>query len=164
MLNIWPSSPIQSWLRLLCGGTRSSMFSLALSCSFLLVSLLSEVGVFQCIDWLFVSVGVFFFNFGNYQIDTLLGSLPSHESGRTTQHSHTQSSETKQLINGVHSASWVQTEEVLERKSSGSGLEKRQYGRRDLSRWRRGILYPQKLPLTSLTGGGRSASVVRSRT
>jgi hypothetical protein len=33
---------------------------------------------------------------------------------------------------------------VIERKSSGSGLENREYGRREPSRWRRVILYPQK--------------------
>jgi hypothetical protein len=33
-------------------------------------------------------------------------------------------------------------EELLERKSSGSGLEKREYGRRDPSRCPRGTLYP----------------------
>jgi hypothetical protein len=31
-------------------------------------------------------------------------------------------------------------EELLERKSSGSGLESREYGRRDPSRWPRGTL------------------------
>jgi hypothetical protein len=33
---------------------------------------------------------------------------------------------------------------VLERNSSGSGLESRDYGRRDPSRWPCGTLYPQK--------------------
>jgi hypothetical protein len=56
------------------------------------------------------------------------------------------------------------TEELLERKSSGSGLETREYGRRDPSRWPRGTLYPQTLALTSPTGGGRSVGIVRSRT
>jgi hypothetical protein len=55
-------------------------------------------------------------------------------------------------------------EELLERKSSGSGLEKREYGRRDQSRWSRGSLYPQKLALTLPTSGGHSVGVVRSRT
>jgi hypothetical protein len=55
-------------------------------------------------------------------------------------------------------------EELLERKSSGSGLENREYVRRDPSRWPRGILYPQKLTLTSPTSGGRSVGIVRSRT
>jgi hypothetical protein len=55
-------------------------------------------------------------------------------------------------------------EELLERKSSGSGLESREYGRRDPSRLPRGTLYPQKLALTSLTSGGRSVGIVRSRT
>jgi hypothetical protein len=47
-------------------------------------------------------------------------------------------------------------EELLERKSSGSGLENLEYGRRDPSRWSRGILYPQKLALTSPTSDERS--------
>jgi hypothetical protein len=49
-------------------------------------------------------------------------------------------------------------------KSSGSCLENREYGRRDLSRWPRGTLYPQKLEITSPTSGGRSVGIVRSRT
>jgi hypothetical protein len=56
------------------------------------------------------------------------------------------------------------TEELLERKSSGSGLEIREYGRRDPSRRPRGNLYPQKLALTSPTSGCYSAGIVRSRT
>jgi hypothetical protein len=56
------------------------------------------------------------------------------------------------------------TVELLRRKSSGSGLESRGYGRRDPSRWPRGTLYPQKLSATSPTSGGRSVGIVRSRT
>jgi hypothetical protein len=56
------------------------------------------------------------------------------------------------------------TEELLERKSSGSSLENRDYDRRASSRWPRGTMYPQKLALTSLTSGGRSVGIVRSRT
>jgi hypothetical protein len=37
------------------------------------------------------------------------------------------------------------TEEQLERKSSGSGLENHDYGRRDSSSSPRGSLYPKKL-------------------
>jgi hypothetical protein len=37
------------------------------------------------------------------------------------------------------------TEEMLGRNSSGSGLEIREYGRRDSSRCARGTLYPQKV-------------------
>jgi hypothetical protein len=48
-------------------------------------------------------------------------------------------------------------------KSSGSGLESREYGRNDPSRWPRGILYPQTLALTSPTSGSRSVGIVRSR-
>jgi hypothetical protein len=56
------------------------------------------------------------------------------------------------------------TEELLERKSSGSGLESREYCRRDPSRRPHGTLYPKKLALTSPTSGGRSVGIVRSRT
>jgi hypothetical protein len=42
-------------------------------------------------------------------------------------------------------------EELLERKSSGSGLESREYGRRNPSCWPRGTVNPQKLSLTSPT-------------
>jgi hypothetical protein len=55
-------------------------------------------------------------------------------------------------------------EELFGRKSSGSGLENQEYGRRDSSRWPRGTIYQQKLALTSLTGGWRSVGVVRLRT
>jgi hypothetical protein len=55
-------------------------------------------------------------------------------------------------------------EELLGRKSSGSSLENREYGRRDPSHSPRGSLYPKKLALTSLTSGGRSVGIVRSRT
>jgi hypothetical protein len=49
-------------------------------------------------------------------------------------------------------------------KSSDSGLENWEYGRRNPWRWLRGTLYPQKLTLTSPTSGGRSVGIVRSRT
>jgi hypothetical protein len=55
-------------------------------------------------------------------------------------------------------------EELLERKSSDSGPESREYGRRDPSRRPRGTLYWQKLTLTSPPSGGRSVGIVRSRT
>jgi hypothetical protein len=45
-----------------------------------------------------------------------------------------------------------------------SGIEIREYGRRDPSRWPRGTLYPQKLALTLPTSGGRSVGIVRSQT
>jgi hypothetical protein len=51
-------------------------------------------------------------------------------------------------------------EELLERKSSGSGLESRDYGRRDPPRRSPVILYPQKLSLTLPTSGGRSVGIV----
>jgi hypothetical protein len=56
------------------------------------------------------------------------------------------------------------TDELLGRKSSGSGIENREYGRRDPSRWPRGTLFPQKFALTWLTSGDRSVGIVRSRT
>jgi hypothetical protein len=56
------------------------------------------------------------------------------------------------------------TEELRGRKSSGSGLESREYGRRDTSRWPRGTLYQQTLALTSPTSSGSSVGIVRSRT
>jgi hypothetical protein len=52
------------------------------------------------------------------------------------------------------------TAELLERKSSSSGLVGREYGCRDPSRWPRGTLYPQNLALTSPTSGGRSVGIV----
>jgi hypothetical protein len=54
-------------------------------------------------------------------------------------------------------------EELLGRKSSGSGLESQEYGGRDPLRWPSGTLYPQKT-LTYPTSGGRSVGIVRSRT
>jgi hypothetical protein len=56
------------------------------------------------------------------------------------------------------------TKEVFGRKSSVSGLEIREYGLRDPSRWPRGTLFTQKLLLTSPTSGCRSVGIVRSRT
>jgi hypothetical protein len=53
-------------------------------------------------------------------------------------------------------------EELLERKNSGSGLENREYGRRDPSRWPRGTLYPQYLAITLPTSGGLSVGRYRS--
>jgi hypothetical protein len=50
-------------------------------------------------------------------------------------------------------------EELFVRKCSGSGLESREYGRRNPSRWPRDTLYPQKLALTSSTSGGRSVRI-----
>jgi hypothetical protein len=56
------------------------------------------------------------------------------------------------------------TEELIGRNSSGSGLESREHGRRDPSRWPRGTLHSQKLALTSPKSGGPSISIVRSQT
>jgi hypothetical protein len=67
------------------------------------------------------------------------------------------------LINSVSGAVCT-IEELLGRKSSDSGLESREYGRRDPSRLPRGSLYPQNLILTSPISGGRSVGIVLSRT
>jgi hypothetical protein len=56
------------------------------------------------------------------------------------------------------------TEELLERRSSGSGLENREYGHTDPSLWPRDTLYPQTLALTLPTSGSRSVGIIRSRT
>jgi hypothetical protein len=48
------------------------------------------------------------------------------------------------------------TEELLDRKNSGSCLENREYGHRDPSRWPRSTLCPQKLAITSPISGGSS--------
>jgi hypothetical protein len=50
------------------------------------------------------------------------------------------------------------------KKSSGSCLERREYGRGDTLRWPRRFLYPQKLALTSPAIGGHSFGIVRSWT
>jgi hypothetical protein len=56
-------------------------------------------------------------------------------------------------------------EELAERKSSGSGLENRDYGRRGYATLTtRHPFIRKKLSLTSPTGGGRSVGIVRSRT
>jgi hypothetical protein len=55
-------------------------------------------------------------------------------------------------------------EELLGRKSSGSSLERRDYGPRDPSSWPGGTLYPKHLLLTSLTSDGCSVGMVLPRT
>jgi hypothetical protein len=56
------------------------------------------------------------------------------------------------------------TEELLEIKSSGSGLEIREYDRMGSMVLTRDTLFPGKLAVTSLTSDGRSVGIVRSRT
>jgi hypothetical protein len=57
------------------------------------------------------------------------------------------------------------TEELLGRNISGSGLEKREYGRRaSAALTMRHPSNPQKLAITSPASGGRSVGIVRSRT
>jgi hypothetical protein len=60
--------------------------------------------------------------------------------------------------------SLVSTIEELLRRNSSSGLESREYGRRDPSRWPRDSHYSQKLAVTSSESGCRSVGIVRSRT
>jgi hypothetical protein len=55
-------------------------------------------------------------------------------------------------------------EELLGRKSSGSGLESREYDRGVPLLWPRDTLYQQKLELTSPTSFCRSFGIIRSRT
>jgi hypothetical protein len=56
------------------------------------------------------------------------------------------------------------TEELLERKSRGSGIESREFGRGDPPGWPRGTLYPHKLAVTSPIIDSRSVGIVRLRT
>jgi hypothetical protein len=55
-------------------------------------------------------------------------------------------------------------EGLLKRKISGSGLESREYGRRDSLRRPCVSLYPQKLALSSPTSGSCSVAIFRSQT
>jgi hypothetical protein len=56
------------------------------------------------------------------------------------------------------------TTKLLGRKYSGSGLEIREYGRRDPLFWPRVTSYPHKWALNSPTSGGSSVGIVCSRT
>jgi hypothetical protein len=55
-------------------------------------------------------------------------------------------------------------EELLGRDSSSSGLENRESGHRDPSRFPHDTVYPQKLALTSPTNSGHSVGIVHLRT
>ena len=53
----------------------------------------------------------------------------------------------------------------LNKKKVATPVQKTEInGRGDPLRWPRDTFYPQKLALTSPTGGGRSVGIVRSRT
>jgi hypothetical protein len=56
------------------------------------------------------------------------------------------------------------TEELLERKSSGPGLETWEYGLEILHADHVALFIRKKLALASLTSGGRSVDIVRLRT
>jgi hypothetical protein len=67
--------------------------------------------------------------------------------------------------NGVYSVSWVSTiEELLGRKCRGSGLERREHGRRDPSSWPPNTLYTAKVGIKFTDKRGRSVGIIRSRT
>jgi hypothetical protein len=55
-------------------------------------------------------------------------------------------------------------EELPKRESSGSGLESREYGLRNPSRWPRGTLCGANLAVTSPTSDDRSVGILRSQT
>jgi hypothetical protein len=55
-------------------------------------------------------------------------------------------------------------EELVARKSSGSGLENQDYGLRDQPHWPRDTLNPQKWAPTLLTSSSHSVGIVRSWT
>jgi hypothetical protein len=55
-------------------------------------------------------------------------------------------------------------EELLERKSSSSGLDNRKYGRRDPSRLLHDTPLPAKVGTNFAASGGRSVGIVRSWT
>jgi hypothetical protein len=54
------------------------------------------------------------------------------------------------------------TEELLGKRSSGSGLENRDHCRRDPLCWPRGTLFPQTLALTSEKSDGSSVGIDHS--
>jgi hypothetical protein len=56
------------------------------------------------------------------------------------------------------------TEELLERKSNGSGLESQEYGHGDPLCWPRDALYQKKLALSSPTSRSRSVGIAHSWT
>jgi hypothetical protein len=56
------------------------------------------------------------------------------------------------------------TEALLQRRSSGSGLEILEYGRRHPLYWPRDTLSPQELTLTWPTSASRSVDIIHSRT
>jgi hypothetical protein len=77
----------------------------------------------------------------------LVGRVSGYGSrGAGSIHGATRFSEKWWVWNRGHSAPWVQLRSYLKEKNSGSGLENREYGRRDPSR------RPHATPLTSKVG------------
>jgi hypothetical protein len=70
----------------------------------------------------------------------------------------------KWVWNGVHSASWVQLRSCLKEKVAAPVLEAENTAVGIRHADHVAPLYPQKLPLTSPTGGGCSVGIVHSRT
>jgi hypothetical protein len=68
------------------------------------------------------------------------------------------------VCNEVHWASWGQLRSHLEEIVAASVKKTEINDRGNPLRWPRDTLYPQKLALTSPTGGGRSVGIVSSRT
>jgi hypothetical protein len=73
-----------------------------------------------------------------------------------------------QIFWGVVGLEWgplnrVSTVELVGRNSSGYSLEIREYDHGDLLNWQCDTLYQQKMTLTSLSSGSRSANIICSR-
>jgi hypothetical protein len=92
-------------------------------------------------------------------INKLIAKTEGEQVGTTNCVSVDKVNWTLRMSSPRHTAPWFNKPWVMT-----LGLESREYGRRDPSRWKRGTLYPQKLALTSLTSGGRSVGILRSRT
>jgi hypothetical protein len=77
---------------------------------------------------------------GRYTDCSILASKQATETFYRRMHRHLKTSSVWCPLSLVSTIEWL-----LGRKSRGSGLENREYGRRDPSRWPRCTLYPQKI-------------------